>query len=351
MKAAVIEELRKPMVVHTNWPDPQPGPQDAIIRVEANGICRSDWHIWTGDWAWIGLQLQLPKVIGHEFCGLVEEVGPQVTKFKKGERVVCPFNFSCGACEQCFSGHQNVCPNVGPAGFVYSGGYGRLAHVPLADVNLVPLPDSIPFVEAASMGCRFMTSFHGVVDQVKVRAGEWVAVHGCGGIGLAAIHIASALGANVIAVDINEKKLAMAKELGAIHTVNASQEDAPAAVQQLTSGGAHVSIDALGEAVTCRNAIMSLRTRGRHLQIGLTTQKEKGEVALPVDLLVVKELQLIGTVGMQPHRYPSMLSMVESGTLQPGKLIGRTVPIEQAGEVLASMTQYATIGATVVNQW
>jgi len=133
--------------------------------------------------------------------------------------------------------------------------------------------------------------------------------------------------------------------------VNASQEDAPAAVQQLTSGGAQVSIDALGEAVTCRNAILSLRTRGRHLQIGLTTQKEKGEVALPVDLLVVKELQLIGTVGMQPHRYPAMLSMVESGKLQPGKLIGRTVPIEQAGEVLASMTQYATIGATVVNQW
>ncbi len=351
MKAAVIEELNKPMVVHHNWPDPQPGSRDAIIRVEANGICRSDWHVWVGDWAWIGLTLQLPRVIGHEYCGVVEEVGPQVTKFKKGDRVVCPFNFSCGACEQCLAGHQNVCPNVGPAGFMYSGGYGRLAHVPLADLNLVPLPESIPFVEAASMGCRFMTSFHGVVDQAQVQAGEWVAVHGCGGIGLAAVHIASALGANVVAVDINEEKLAMAKQLGAGHTVNATKDDAPAAVVQLTTGGAHVSIDALGEAVTCRNSIMSLRTRGRHLQIGLTTKREQGQVAFPVDLIVVRELRVIGTVGMQPQRYPAMLRMVESGKLRPGKLIGRTVPIELAGEVLASMTQYATIGATVVNQW
>jgi len=351
MKAAVIEELNKPMVVHTNWPDPQAGSRDAIIRVEANGICRSDWHIWVGDWAWIGLTLQLPKVIGHEFCGVVEEVGPQVTKFKKGDRVVCPFNFSCGACEQCLAGHQNVCPNVGPAGFMYSGGYGRLAHVPLADLNLVPLPESVPFVEAASMGCRFMTSFHGVVDQAQVQAGEWVAVHGCGGIGLAAVHIASALGANVVAVDINEEKLAMAKQMGAVHTVNATKDDAPTAVVQLTNGGAHVSIDALGEAVTCRNSILSLRTRGRHLQIGLTTKKEQGQVAFPVDMIVVRELQVIGTVGMQPQRYPAMLSMVESGKLKPGKMIGRTVPIELAGEVLASMTQYATIGATVVNQW
>jgi D-arabinose 1-dehydrogenase-like Zn-dependent alcohol dehydrogenase len=351
MKAAVIEELNKPMVVYDNWPDPQPGPRDAIIRVEANGICRSDWHIWVGDWTWIGMELQLPKVIGHEFCGVVEEVGAEVTKFKKGDRVVCPFNFGCGMCEQCQAGHQNVCPNVGAAGFVYTGGYGKLAQVPIADLNLVPLPESVPFVEAASMGCRFMTSFHGVVDQAQVQAGEWVAVHGCGGIGLGAIHIASALGANVIAVDINDEKLAIARQMGAVQTVNAAKENASAAVQQLTGGGAHVSVDALGEAVTCRNSIMSLRTRGRHLQIGLTTKKEKGEVSLPIDIMVVKELQMMGTVGMQPQRYPAMLRMVESGKLKPGKMIGSTVPIEQAGEVLSSMTRYATVGTVVVNKW
>jgi D-arabinose 1-dehydrogenase-like Zn-dependent alcohol dehydrogenase len=351
MKAAVIEALNAPMQVHTNWPEPQPGPRDALVRVEANGICRSDWHLWTGDWDWLGIGLSLPAVIGHEFCGVVEEVGPQVTRFKKGERVVAPFNFSCGMCDSCATGHQNVCRSVGFPGVPWSGGYGRLAHVPLADMNLVGLPESIPFVDAASMGCRFMTSFHGVVDQAQVQAGEWVAVHGCGGIGMAAIHVAAALGASVIAVDIDDKKLAMAKDLGAVHTVNATKDSAPAAIQQLTSGGAHVSIDALGEAVTCQNSIMSLRLRGRHLQIGLTSRKEQGQVALPIDVIVFNELRVIGTVGMQPHRYPSMLQMVAAGQLKPGKLIGRTVPIEQAGEVLASMTQYATLGATVVDRW
>ena len=350
MKAAVLEELNRPMVIHQHWPDPQPGPQDAIIRVEANGICRSDWHMWVGDWAW-GLTLSLPRVIGHEYCGVVEEVGPQVTQFTPGDRVVCPFNFSCGVCEHCRAGHHNVCPHVGSAGFMYSGGYGRLAHVPLADVNLVSLPESIPFVDAASLGCRFMTAFHGIVDQAQVQPGEWVVVHGCGGIGLAAIQIASALGAQVIAVDIHDQKLALAQTLGAVHLVNAATEDAATAVAHVTHGGAHVAVDALGEGVTCRQAIMSLRTRGRHLQIGLTTKQEQGEVAFPVDLLVVKELRVIGTVGMPPHRFPTMLRMVEAGTLTPGKLVGRTVPIEQVSEVLASMTQYGTLGATVVNQW
>jgi alcohol dehydrogenase len=351
MKAAVIEALNKPMVVHANWPEPRPAARDALVRVEANGICRSDWHLWSGDWSWIGLTLSLPTVIGHEFCGVVEEVGAEVTRFKPGDRVVVPFNFSCGACDSCVTGHQNVCRSVGFAGAPYSGGYGRLAHVPLADMNLVGLPESIPFVEAASMGCRFMTSFHGIVDQAEVKPGEWVAVHGCGGIGLAAIHIATALGARVVGVDIDEKKLALAKDLGAAHVVNAAKDSAPAAVQQLTGGGAHVSIDALGEAITCQNSIMSLRLRGRHLQIGLTSRKEQGQVALPIDVIVLNELRVIGTVGMQPHRYAAMLSMVAAGQLRLGKLIGRTVPIEQAGEVLASMTQYATLGTTVVDRW
>ncbi|MGH7965400.1 MAG: zinc-dependent alcohol dehydrogenase family protein [Candidatus Binatia bacterium] len=351
MKAAVLEEFNKPMKVHNDWPDPKCGPQDAIVRVEANGVCRSDWHVWAGDWAWLGLSPKLPQVIGHEFCGVVEEVGPQVTRVKRGDRVVCPFNFGCGACEFCLSGHQNTCANFQAAGFGSSGGYGRLADIPRADLNLVPLPERVPFVEASSMGCRFMTSFHGVVDQVKVQAGEWVAVHGCGGIGLAAIHIATALGANVIAVDIDDKKLAKAEEMGAVRTVNAKNDNAPSAVVSLTGGGAHVSIDALGVAETCLNSVMSLRTRGRHLQIGLTTQKEQGMVSLPVDMIVARELQVIGTIGMQPQRYPVMLRMVESGKLKPGKMVGRTIAIEQAGEVIASMGEYGTLGAVVVNQW
>lgn len=351
MKAAVVEALNVPMRIHSDWPDPTPGPNDAIVRVEANGICRSDWHVWTGDWSWVGITLPLPTVIGHEFCGVIEATGPAVTRFQPGDRVVCAFNLSCGACDRCAAGHQNLCRSVGFPGAPYSGGYGRLAHVPCADMNLIALPESVSFVDASSMGCRFMTSFHGLVDQAVAQPGEWVAVHGCGGIGLAAIHIAAALGAQPIAVDIDDRKLTLARELGAVHTVNATTNEPAAAIQELTSGGAQVSIDALGEAVTCRNSIASLRPRGRHLQIGLTTKKEEGQVPFPVDVVVFNELRIIGSIGMQPHRYPDMLRMVESGTLEPGRLVGRTIPIEEAPAVLASMAEYATLGATVVDRW
>jgi D-arabinose 1-dehydrogenase-like Zn-dependent alcohol dehydrogenase len=348
MKAAVLEAFKKPMVVHDNWPDPECGPEDAIVKVEANGICRSDWHVCEGDWAWIGLQPELPHVIGHEYCGIVEEVGSQVKHFKKGDRVICPFNFGCGTCEFCQSGHQNTCTNFEAAGFKRPGGYGQYAGVARADLNLVALPESIPFVEAASMGCRFMTSFHGIVDQAQVGAGNWVAIHGCGGIGLAATQIATALGANVIAVDINDESLAVAKQMGALHTVNAAKVDAPTAVVELSGGGVHVSVDALGIATTCVNSIMSLRSRGRHLQIGLTTQEEKGQVSLPVDIMVARELQFVGTIGMQPQRYPAMLNMVESGKLTPGRMVTNVIPIEGASGVIQSMGSYGTVGTTVV---
>ncbi len=236
-------------------------------------------------------------------------------------------------------------------GVVSWGGYGRRAGVPFADVNLVPLPESIGFVEAASMGCRYMTSFHGLVDQAKVGAGEWVAVHGCGGVGLSAVQIATALGACVIAVDVADEKLAFAKELGAVATVNATQGDPAAAILELTGGGAHVSIDALGIAATCRNSVNSLRKRGRHLQIGLTTQAEQGEVALPIDLIVLKEATIIGSCGMQAPRFGAMLQMVEAGKLRPGKLVHKTIALEEAGQVLASMDRFATVGVNVIDRY
>lgn len=348
MKAAVLEAFKTPMKVHTNWAEPECGPDDAVVKVAANGVCRSDWHVCQGDWEWIGLQPELPHVIGHEFVGVVEEVGSQVKNFKRGDRVICPFNFGCGTCEFCHSGHQNTCANFEGAGFVRSGGYGEFAGVARADLNLVPLPESIPFVEAASMGCRFMTSFHGIVDQAKVSAGQWVAIHGCGGIGLAATQIANALGANVIAVDINDDSLAMARKMGAVHTVNAARDKAPEAVVDLSGGGAHVSVDALGIATTCLNSVLSLRTRGRHLQIGLTTQEEKGFVSLPVDVMVARELELVGTIGMQPQRYPAMLNMVESGKLTPGQMVTSVISVDEAAGVIDSMHGYGTVGTTVV---
>jgi len=213
------------------------------------------------------------------------------------------------------------------------------------------MPDNVGFLEGASMGCRFMTSYHGIVDRAQVRPGEWVAVHGCGGIGLSAIDVAAAIGANVIAVDLDGRKLELAKSVGATHMVNAKNGDPTLQIMDITQGGAHVSVDALGIAITCQNSINSLRKQGRSLQIGLTTAAEKGEIKVPIDRMVTMELQLIASLGMPASRYPSMLQMVESKKLNPKAMITETVGLEGASAVLEQMTNFQNVGVSIIDKY
>jgi D-arabinose 1-dehydrogenase-like Zn-dependent alcohol dehydrogenase len=350
LRAAVLEELGKPLVVR-DVREPAVESHGAIVRVEANGICRTDWHGWVGDWDWIGWKLPLPWVMGHEFCGIVEELGREVGNFRIGDRVVVPQGQGEGKCEQCLTGHHNICDAGIFAGFSYWGGFGRYVSVPHADINLVRMPESLGFVEAAGLGCRFGTSFHGLVNRVQVRAGEWIAIHGCGGIGLSAVHIASALGANVIAVDIDEIKLAAARDLGAAATVLARGPDPAGEIRELTKGGAHVAVDGLGIAETCQNAIRSLRKRGRHLQLGMTGSAERGEIALPIDRIVGDEIDVFGSGSLPGPSYGAMLRMIETGKLEPRKLVSRTVALEEVSDVLAAMSSYQTVGFTVIDRF
>lgn len=350
MKAAVMEQFGEPLKVHDDWSDPECGPRDAVIEVGACGICRTDNTLWNGGFDWLGLVPPLPADLGHEYCGVVVEVGSEVTGSRKGDRVVAPFCQGCGTCELCRAGHQNVCANLQIPGFHFTGGYASHTKVANADVNLVELPDSISFTDAAGMGCRFVTAYHGVVDQAAVKAGEWVAVFACGGVGLSAVNIAAGLGARVVAVSRSAEKLALAEKLGASHTVTAGP-DAPNEIVELTGGGAHVSVDALGASATAIPAILSLRTRGRHLRLGGSNKKEQGQISLPVDVILFRELSVIGSFGMQAARYPEMLGMVESGKLTPSLLVGDTVALEQAGDVLASMSGYETLGMRVITEF
>jgi D-arabinose 1-dehydrogenase-like Zn-dependent alcohol dehydrogenase len=351
MKAAVLVEFNKPLQV-MEMPDPKNTPDGVIIRVEAEGICRSDWHGWVGDGEMWGLSMELPHVMGHEFCGVIEEVGKDVKLFKKGDRVIIPFCNGDGTCTNCRSGRSNICENQLQAGWNFWGGYGKYVHIPGADLNLVHLPENIPFTTGAGLGCRFMTSFHGITGRAQVKPGEWVAVHGCGGIGLSAIHIASAMGANVIAVDIKDESLKLAKEMGAAFTINGKQKDAIGEIKELTQGGAHVSVDALGLPLTCLNAFKSLRKGGRQLQIGLTTTGDgDGAVNFPIDVMVQNEISLIASLGMPSFRFPYMLEMIESGKLDPGKLVTRTVPVEEASSVIEAMSSFNTVGVTVIDRW
>jgi alcohol dehydrogenase len=282
------------------------------------------------------------------------KTGEEVDQFREGDAIAIPFNFACGKCDLCRNGRENICENHVGLGFMNEapGAFAEEVHIPTADINAVPLPDGIDTETAAGIGCRFMTSYHGMAHQGDVGNGEDVVVHGLGGIGLSAVQIANALGANVIGVDLMDEKLEHAEELGAVATVNARDVDDPAKeVRDMTDGGADVSVDALGIATTCQNAVNSLGKGGRHVQIGLTTSDEQGMVALPTDEFVAKEIEFVGSLGLQPSRYSEMLSMIESGKLDPTALVSETIDIHQIPDRLEAMTDFQTTGIPVCNDF
>jgi D-arabinose 1-dehydrogenase-like Zn-dependent alcohol dehydrogenase len=293
-------------------------------------------------------------VLGHEFSGTIEEVGKDVRKWRKDDRVIFPMNPGEGTCEWCMSGNQHVCDSGAKLvpGVSYWGAFGEFVAVRFADVNLVRQPESLSFVDTAGLACRYMAAFHGVVDQANVRGGEWVAVYGAGGgMGLSAVQIAAASGANVIAVDISEQALAAAKEVGAVYCIDSRRDDPVAAIRTLTSGGVQVSVDALGIEKTCQQSVLSLRKLGRHVQLGHTTRKEAGYVPLPIDVILLKELRLFGTFGMQGQRYGTMLAMCEAGTLKPSQVVRQRVGLDEITGVFDAMGRYETTGVVVIDSF
>jgi len=346
MKAAVYTQFKQPLSLE-NVADPSPSNDGVVIKVGATGLCRSDWHGWMGH----DPDIRLPHVPGHELAGTIEALGNNVSGWSIGDRVTLPFVCGCNSCSQCASGNQQVCDSQFQPGFSAWGSYAEYVAIDYAQSNLVKLPDELSFDTAASLGCRFVTSFRAIVDQGQVQAGEWVVVHGCGGVGLSAIMIANALGANVIAVDICDQKLAFAKSIGAAITINAlANEDVVAQVIDITGGGAHLSIDALGSSVTCFNSIANLRTRGRHVQVGLMAAADQ-QPAIPMDQVIAKELQIMGSHGMQAHRYPQLLAMIKNGKLQPQKLIGKRISLEESLLQLVQMNSFSGTGVTVINRF
>ncbi|HQE92399.1 MAG TPA: zinc-dependent alcohol dehydrogenase family protein [Anaerolineae bacterium] len=346
MKAVLYTAFAELPTIQT-VPDPMPALDGVVVRVEANGICRSDWHGWMGH----DSDIHLPHVPGHELAGVVEAVGAEVRRWQPGDRVTVPFAVGCGRCPQCLAGNQHICDDYFQPGFTAWGSFAQYVAIPHADVNLVRLPDALDFVAAASLGCRFSTSFRAVVEQGRTAPGEWVVVHGCGGVGLAAIMIAHALGAGVIGVDIKDETLAFAQSIGADYVINARAEPyLIERIRDLTGGGAHVSLDALGSATTCRNSVLSLRKHGRHVQVGLMVADYK-DALIPMNLVIAWELELLGSHGMQAHAYPAMLDMIVAGKLDPQKLIRKTVTLEESIDELMAMGQFAQIGVSVIDRF
>ncbi|MFE9656417.1 zinc-dependent alcohol dehydrogenase family protein [Micromonospora sp. NPDC006431] len=346
MRAVIFDEFGvRPEV--RDVPDPVLPPGGAVIRVEATGLCRSDWHGWQGH----DPDIRLPHVPGHEYAGVVTAVGAGVHGWRPGDRVTVPFVCACGQCPACLAGDQQVCERQTQPGFTHWGSFAEYVAVRNADVNLIRLPDELGYPAAAALGCRFATAFRAVVGQGRVAAGEWVAVHGCGGVGLSAVMIAAACGAQVVAVDVAPGALELARRCGATVCLDGRALAGPgavaAAVRDATGGGAHLSLDALGSHATCAASIESLRRRGRHVQVGLLPAAQ-GRPALPMDLVIAYELELRGSHGMAAHAYPELLRLVTAGVLRPAELVTHTIGLAEVPDALAAMDGPAPGGMCLI---
>jgi alcohol dehydrogenase len=344
MKAAAYEQFGGDISIR-ELPDPRPHADGVVMRVEASGVCRSDWIGWMGHDPDIAT---FPHVPGHEFAGTIEEVGAAVSRWKPGDLVTVPFCVGCGTCPPCRDDLGNICDNHFQPGFTAWGSFAELVAIRYADLNVVLLPDSIDSITAASLGCRFATSWRAVTTLGRVAPGEWVTVIGCGGVGLAAVMIAAAHGARVIAVDIDRAKLELARNLGAEEIIESGDgRVVVSAVREITSGGAHLSIDALGSPQTCKTSILGLRKRGRHVQVGLIV--DANTPAVPMHVVIARELEILGSHGMQASRYGEMFSLIETGRIDPRRLVGSVVGLDDAPAALAGMGSFQGTGVTVID--
>ena len=344
MRAALLTGWRQPLEL-ARVDDPACPEGGVVLRLLACGVCRSDWHAWTG-----GDPVELPHIPGHEYCGVVEEVGAGVTRWKVGDRVIAPFILACGHCPDCAAGNQTICADQQLPGFTRAGAFAERIAVPYADTNLTALPEGMDPALAAALGCRVTTAWQALTGRAGLRAGEWLAVFGGGGVGLSAMLLGRALGARVVVVDVVEEKLDYARKLGADAVVNAAGCDAAEAVREITGGGADVAIEALGIPATTVGALKSLRKLGRMVQVGMPAG-EHCTMEIPMDAVYSGQLAVYGTRGMPAWRYPSLLSLIDGGHVDLTPLIARRVALSDASAELAAFDRPAPPGVAVITDF
>ncbi|MES2847015.1 MAG: alcohol dehydrogenase catalytic domain-containing protein [Pseudomonadota bacterium] len=343
MRAAVIRQYNQNLSIES-VPDPVCEADGVVLRVLACGICRSDWHGWVGEHP----KVKPGAIPGHEYCGEVVAAGP-LAKWRVGDRVIAPFILACGQCPDCQAGLSNTCKAQRVPGFGEPGAYAEYISVPHAH-NLARLPDQISPVVAAGLGCRVTTAWHALTGRAALQTGEWLAVHGTGGVGMSALLLGRALGARVIVVDVVPEKLAHALTLGAEAAIDARAGDVAARIIDITGGGAHVSIEALGIETTTNGSIECLRTLGRHVQVGLPVG-HTAQMQINMNAVYMKQLALFGTRGMPSWRYPSLLDLILRGVVDVSPIVARTVPLSGASAELRAFGGPTPPGVAVITDF
>lgn len=323
MKAAVFHG-NGPRLSIEDVPTPEPRDGEVVLRVAACGLCHTDLHYLDHG---VPTFKDPPIILGHEAAGTVERLGPGVSGLARGDRVLAPSVWACGRCRYCRAGRENLCVDLVMPGNHTQGAFAEYVVVP--GKELVRLPLDLPLERACVIADAVSTPYHAVKQRGQVHAGDVVAVVGCGGVGLNVVQCATLAGATVIAVDLNDSRLALAKRLGASHTINpATTERVDKEVRKLTDGGVDVAFEVIGNPKTIDLAFSLLRKGGRLVVIGFSREP----VSINVAKLMFYELELVGSLGCGAGLYPEIVGLVASGRIDLEPIVSGTFPLDRINE-------------------
>ncbi len=325
MKAAVFYGPNQPLKLQeVDTPTPKPG--EILVKVAACGVCHTDLHYIDHG---VPTFKKPPMILGHECSGTVAELGEGVDNFRKGDKVLLPAVLTCGVCDFCRTGRENICEKMVMFGNHVDGAYAEYVIAPAKDV--FRLPDEIPLQEGSIIADAISTPFHAVKNRGEVRPGDTVVVFGCGGIGVNVVQVAAAAGGTVIAVDISEAKLEWARKLGATHTVNPSKvEKLGKEIRKLTGGGADVAFEAIGKPETIQSAFGTLRKGGRLVVVGYSAE----DIKLSAARIMFFEMEVVGSLGCRPVDYPRLIEMARVGKIKVAELVTHKLPLSEINEAL-----------------
>ncbi|MFZ1918158.1 MAG: zinc-dependent alcohol dehydrogenase [Terriglobales bacterium] len=326
MKAAVLHDFKKPLSLE-DVVRPEIGADEVLIEVEVCGVCHSDLHVADGDWTQLARIVKRPLILGHEIVGSVAERGAAVQNVQVGDRVGVPWvQWTCGECEFCREGNENLCPRQRITGVMVDGGYAEFAKAPASHVARIP--DTLPSEQAAPLLCAGVT-VHRALKQARVRAGQRVAVFGVGGLGHIAVQIARASGAEVTAIDISEEKLALARSLGAVETLNAVTSNV--VKESRKSGGVHIALVTTAAKSAYDMAFYCVRPTGTLLVVGLPAN----DISFPPILMAGGEIQIKASSVGTREDLREVLAMGAAGTVHCQVA---TRPLAEVQEVLGQLS-------------
>jgi 6-hydroxycyclohex-1-ene-1-carbonyl-CoA dehydrogenase len=339
MQAAIFHGPNKPLSVE-EVPTPAPGAGEILVKVAACGLCHTDLHYTDHG---VPTFKKPPLILGHEVSGTVAGLGEGVEDWKEGDRVLLPAVYGCGQCRMCREGRENVCQSMVMFGNNVDGGYAEFMLAPAKDV--LALPEEIPLIEGSIIADAVTTPYHAVVNRGQVKPGDQVVVYGCGGIGINVVQMAAALGAHVVAVDIDDKKLAWAKEFGADEIINSKEtERIDKAVRKLTGGGADIAFEAIGLPETQQQAFSSLRSGGRFVVVGFASKP----MQLDTGRTMYREMEVIGSLGCRAVDYPRVIALVQQGKLKIKELVTARFPLKDINQGFDAMRRGEGIRSVVV---